>query len=413
MCFIDNIFLQVVGASLRQGALEDPGLDKKQWESLVHLASIHGVLPLIIDQVYRYHSFRECGNEFVSSCKDRALRQATHQIIQSNEFLTLILHAQAEGLDPMVLKGITVRELYPRPMLRPSVDEDLWVPQDLMAAFHAFLLSEGMHADDPDADPAHASEMSYHKENSPAYIEVHAALFSPDSEAYGDLNRLFQGAFDRNCRIQVQDVSLKTLAPTDHLLFLILHAYKHFVHSGVGIRPVCDIGIYARAFNPRVDWELLAEKLASVHALCFAEALFRIIELYLLPGTSFLAETENIDVKPLLKDILASGLHGAVSMARLHSSNMTLQAVADRNSGKKRRRGLLTASVFLPLQTMQGRYSFLKKLPFLLPLSWAMRLLDYLIKSRQMSDNDAAVSLRLGKERIRLLEQYHITDPKN
>jgi hypothetical protein len=97
----------------------------------------------------------------------------------------------------------------------------------------------------------------------------------------------------------------------------------------------------------------------------------------------------------------------------MHSSNMTLQAVAEQNMGVKGRKDPLTASVFLPLQAMRGRYPFLKKAPILLPLAWAMRVLDYLIKSRQIPENDAAASLRLGKDRIRLLEQYHITDPKN
>lgn len=35
------------------------------------------------------------------------------------------------------------------------------------------------------------------------------------------------------------------LAPTDHLLCLLCHAYKHFLYAGFGIRHVCDIGIFA------------------------------------------------------------------------------------------------------------------------------------------------------------------------
>ena len=393
-------------------------LSQEDWSELMALAEEQKLLPAVFDLVCRNPSFKEMARESRERLKRNALRQATRQIIQSNEFLTLLLHAQARGLDPVVLKGITVRSLYPMPMLRPSVDEDLLVPQAGMAAWHQFLLSEGLQADEPAADPAFAAELSYHKAGSPTYIELHATLFAPDSQAYGHLNGLFEGAPDRAVQMQIQDVHVRTLAPTEHLLFLILHVYKHFIHSGVGIRPVCDIGVFAKAFGSQVDWKRLKEQLDQAHALYFAKALFQILHLYLMPEAPFFDDIEDwhvqmVDAEPLLQDILESGLHGASSLTRMHSSNMTLQAVAEQNRGVKGRKDPLTASVFLPLQAMRGRYPFLKKAPILLPLAWAMRVLDYLIKSRQIPENDAAASLRLGKDRIRLLEQYHITDPKN
>ena len=39
--------------------------------------------------------------------------------------------------------------------------------------------------------------------------------------------------------------TIRILAPTDHLLCLLCHAYKHFLYAGFGIRHVCDIGIFA------------------------------------------------------------------------------------------------------------------------------------------------------------------------
>ena len=50
--------------------------------------------------------------------------------------------------------------------------------------------------------------------------------------------------------LRIRDVPILTLAPTDHLLFLLCHAYKHLLHGGIGIRQLCEQKIeecYARA----------------------------------------------------------------------------------------------------------------------------------------------------------------------
>ena len=67
-------------------------------------------------------------------------------------------------------------------------------------------------------------------------------------------------------------------------------------------------------------------------------------------------------------------------------------------------------SLFPPLESMQGKYPCLKKIPVLLPAAWLHRQLGYLwelIRHRGRS-NSALTSIRVGNERIRLLEQYNI-----
>ena len=47
-------------------------------------------------------------------------------------------------------EGIVCRSLYPIPCLRPSVDEDIFVPAEDTEKYHEFLLSEGLFADEAD-----------------------------------------------------------------------------------------------------------------------------------------------------------------------------------------------------------------------------------------------------------------------
>ena len=376
----------------------DPAPEQHVWMKLLSLSTEQEILPLVYESVYRCPSFRTLEKEIRQQYRDKALYAATRQIVQTNEFLTLLLHAQSAGLDPVVLKGIAVRSLYPLPMLRPSVDEDLLVAPDEVEAYHRFFLSEGLFADIPEADLSRVQEFSYHKEDSPTYIELHTSPFPPDSQAYGDCNVLFTGALERAITIQIEDVTVRTLAPTDHLLYLICHAYKHFLHSGVGIRQVCDIAMFTRAYGDEVDWDRILAACKSIRIEVFAAAIFRITEQHLgfaIPEAFAGMVVEETD---LLEDMLSGGVYGTADEDRLHSSTMTLDAVAADKAGKTR--GKLLRSVFLPLGSLQGRYPYLRRWPVLLPVGYAA-------KRKKV---DPSRTVRIGRDRIRLLRQYHIID---
>ena len=400
------VLLEAVQAALSKVPMaDDPNLTEEDWEALLRLSAEQEVLPLVYEAVCRCPSFKVLESAIRQDYQNRALQIATRQIAQTNEFLTLLLHAQEAGLDPTVLKGAVVRNLYPLPMLRPSVDEDLLIRQDEAEAYHRFFLSEGLYADEPDANITASQELSYHKENSPTYIELHMSLFPPDSRAYGDCNTLFTGVLDRTVTVQIEDVTVRTLAPTDHLLYLICHAYKHFLHSGVGIRQVCDIAMFTRAYGDEVDWGRILAACKSIRIEVFAAAIFRITERHLgfaIPEAFAGMVVEEAD---LLEDMLSGGLYGTADEDRLHSSTMTLDAVAADKAGRKS--GNLLHSVFLPLGSLQGRYPYLRRWPVLLPVAWTQRIMSYAAKRKKV---DHSRTVRIGRDRIRLLRQYHIID---
>ena len=382
----------------------DTAAEPEIWLKMMRLAGEHQLSGLVYDAVYRCPSFCAIDPQTRGELRQQAVSSAIRQAIQTNEFLTLILHAQEAGLRPIVLKGIIVRELYPVPILRPSIDEDLLIPQDSAAEYHAFLLSEGLAIDDPEADVEKAGELSYHRADSPTYIELHTLPFPAESDAYGDCNEPFSEAREHTVTVRIQDVELRTLCPTDHLLYLILHAYKHFLHSGVGIRQVADVCIMSEHFAAELDYDRILCECRTLRIELFASALFRIGRDYLgfsVPAVFLPIET---DAGPLLDDILSGGLYGANDINRVHSSTLTLDAVSASKSGK--RRGGMFASLFPSYKQMCGKYPYLRKAPVLLPAAWVQRGFAYLF--RRGNNVRASESLRIGRERIELMKKYGI-----
>ena len=311
-----------------------------------------------------------------------------------------------------MMKGIICRSLYPDPEHRPSTDEDMLVKPAEFQQVHQALLEYGFELSNPEKDPGVQFEVAYQDKKKLLYIEVHKTPFSPDSPYLDRMNDCFLGAHERVVSQRICGTDFLTLGPEDHLLYLLLHALKHFLYSGFGIRQICDIGLYAEAYRDIIDWNSLRVRLESVDAMVFARAIFQIAREYLL-AENHMAEylkgwnLDNVDSEPLLEDVMDGGIYGAATMSRLHSSNMTLRAASMQdNNGSS----AVFYSLFPPLGIMQGKCPYLKKLPILLPVAWIQRLGGYLweLVRHRGRVNSALKSVRVGNERIRLLEQYNI-----
>lgn len=257
-----------------------------------------------------------------------------------------------------------------------------------------------------------AYEVPYGKKGSLIYIELHKSLFPPESEAYGDLNRFFANVHEDAIDIKIDGTDIRTMGYTDHLFYLICHSFKHFLHSGFGIRQVCDIILFANEYGDAIDWEKVLRQCRGIHADLFAAALFAIGEKYLTfdPGKAHYPKVWreiSVDETDMLMDLLDSGIYGNANMSRKHSSNMTLDAVAADKNGKKAGNTVLK-SLFPSAKKLEGRYPYLKKHPILLPVAWTDRILKYRKETAAGGDNAAADSVKIGNQRIELMKEYGI-----
>jgi hypothetical protein len=327
------------------------------------------------------------------------------QTLRTGDFLELNDQLQAAGATPLVVKGVVCRSLYCQPDHRPSSDEDVLIRPEHMDTCHGVLTRFGMTTE---AEP-NSYELPYRKADSPLYIELHKSLFPPEQEAYGDLNRFFADVHSRAVTLQIQGHRVYTMCPTDHLFYLVCHAFKHFLHSGFGIRQVCDIVLFARCYGGTVDWTQIAERCRAIRAEQFAAAIFAIGKNHLGVDVPDGWQQIPVDEMPLLLDLLSGGLYGDASMSRKHSSNITLDAVAAQKAGKKAR-GAFVASVFPSVSKLEGRYPYLKKCPYLLPVAWCSRLLQYGKESRATQDNNATDALKIGIQRVELMKLYGILE---
>lgn len=388
-------------------------ISEEEWENLFELSIQHQILPVFFDTVYLCPAFTSLSKEKVQWIKHQMFCQIIVQNRKTEEFLELYKRLLEAKLTPIVVKGIICRSLYREPDYRASGDEDLLIPAEEFDSYREIFLKSGMKYMDPSADVEKEGEVPFYKEGGALRIELHKELFPSESQAYGYFNKVFENAFKNKIILNVKGVSIYTLNHTDHLLYLLMHAFKHFLHSGFGVRQVCDIVLYANAYGKEIDWTCVYNTMAEIHGELFSASIFDIGSRYL-----------NFDMKKacypkiwrkikangedLLEDLIAGGIFGNSSISRKHSSNITLQAVTEKKEQGKIKKPLIWQCIFPDMKYMERTYSYLKTYPFLLPVAWISRLKRYQREMKQKQNNNARKSIEIGNRRVNLMKKYKI-----
>ena len=391
-------FLHIAKAAISGGDLP---AEKVDWLTIFTLANQQKLLPILFETVRKTPAAEENAALFAVT-KQQVIEQVLNQTVRSAEFADLYQKLRAAGLHPVVVKGQLCSRLYPLRDHRISADDDILIPDGEFFACHEQLLANGLTTDTPTDELPTADEVPYTKCGSPLYIELHRRLFDSSEDAHDELNGFFTDL------TPAEIDGFLAMPPHEHLLYLLLHAYKHFVRSGIGLRQFCDIGLWARAYHGEIDWQRLHEQCESVHAATFAAAAFRIARDDL--GIEFDLPApwgDAIDAEPLLHDTLGGGVYGSNDLTRLHSSTVTLNAVKASRTGEK---SSVLRTVFPKREYLEHRYPYLKKRPYLLPVAWVQRIAHYAGEKQSGADSSASGSIKLAKERIELMKRYGIMD---
>lgn len=407
-----ELFLEALRAGIRGQRVAWKERSVQEWSGVFALADMHHVLPLIYEAVAECRAAALADRVMFAKVREKSLRLMALQRTMTEEFLELYAHLQQMGVKPLAVKGIVCRSLYPNPDARLSADEDLLIPKEQFEACQEAMLLYGMQQLNPETGTENY-ETAYKKTGGFLVIELHRMLF-PENEKWcigwnGFFDEIHKQAIER----ETEGVKINMPQPTDHLFFQFCHARKHLLASGVGIRQICDILLFAEHYEKEIDWEIFWDRIRMTDGILFAEAIFRLGVQYLgfKEKQFYFPEGVNsmkLDTERLMEDILHSGIHGKGTRSRLHSGTLTLLAAEKRGLS-----GIfpgLFYMAFPPAKNLLWRFPYLKKHPYLLPFAWGQRLCGYLREGPVLGSVKEIV--KTGRKRKEILREYGIFGEK-
>ena len=383
-------------------------LTEQDWEALWALAREQQVLPMVLQGVYTTPAFLNQPSAMRAALQRESRTRVAYGAMRASSLAMLWQQLRQAQFTPVIMKGAACRSVYAVSGVRQSSDEDILVPSDQFWDCVAFLKEQGFTCGEAVED---AFEVGLRR-NDGLYIELHRTPFAPDDPVLSGCNAWFDGLWDRCMTIDADGAELQVMGPDDHMLLLILHAFKHLLFSGFGLRQVCDVVLWAERDGQQIHWQSIVERCRAVRALGFARAVFGIGAKYLAMDTQKACLPEELlcddgTAELLLHDLLSGGVFGTASRSRHHSATVTRNAVAADRAGEK---SSLLQSLFPPARQLEGQYPYLKKTPWLLPLAWGSRMGSYGLELLRRRDSSAAETLQIARERMELLRKLDIMD---
>ncbi len=381
--------------------------DSVDWNEIFAVTLNQNLFPLIYDAAGNYPSFREF-DESHPELMTRATLSLSNQIRNTDEFLNLYKQFLNNGLAPVVMKEIICRELYgEKADLRPSGDEDILIEKDEYEKAEEVLVEAGYIKEDKEFDStfSHMQEVTFTSSDSNLVIELHINPFGYWDDIRTKMNNWFRKVFSRTVEISVSGVHIRTMAPTDHLLFLVFHAFKHFIGKGFGIRLLLDTLLYTERYYDGIDWDYIFEGLRDVGAESFFSDMIVIGNEYL--GFQIPALKTPVSPDALLDDMLQVGIFGNSTKENAASGAFMNIAVG----GKPVQNDYRIKSVdmfhllFPSWRTWLTLRPYLADRPWMLPVEWCKRVGRYLKKKDKV---DYTQSWNIAERRLELLKKYGV-----
>lgn len=264
------------------------------------------------------------------------------------------------------LKGAITKKYYPQPEMRYMCDVDMLIKQEQYPKIKEIMEGLGF-------EFVVESNHEYVWKRKYLNLELHKYLIPSYNKDYYD----YYGTGWK--RAQKKSHSEYELGREDFLIYIFTHLAKHYRDSGVGIKHFADIWVYKRA-EKNLDEEYINSELAKLQLAEFYKNSMKLLDVW------FEGRKSDDMTDFMTKWIFSSGAYGTPENNNLSAALKETKVFKD--SGH-RQAGLYIRKIFLPLEKMKGRYTVLKKAPYLLPVMWIVRLLDLvLFKRKNISESN-------------------------
>ena len=260
--------------------LASEGLTNERVNDIVRSAAYQGTGPLVYDQLLKIPELEipaEMRMQMKQQCVSTMMQQQAMMPILSKAWIAL----ENADIHPVLLKGLALAQYYPQPHLRQWGDIDLYVGQKQYHQATKVLDATFPEADHPPVDDEERKHYNYVFPNT--VLELHRISMGfahpRDRKYYENLEEAY---LTKNGPIfVVGGQRITTPEETFNVFFTFLHAWHHFIETGMNMKQLCDVAVLLHAKRDVIDAERLREMLTKLHLMEVWQLLMYIMVHYL------------------------------------------------------------------------------------------------------------------------------------
>ena len=271
----------------------------------------------------------------------------------------LFAYLNEQGIDYLPLKGIIIKDYYFDQFSREFADNDILFDEKKDKLVKAFFVKR-----DYEIEAFRKSNHDVYQKKPFFNFEMHRALFGETGDNAKNI-KYFNGYLNK---APVKENKEHYLSDEDFYIYFTAHSYKHYHHSGCGIRTLIDYYFYLKKTN--LDFDYINKELEKLDLVDFSN-LIRSLSIKLFDNEPLSEEEEEV-----LLYIASSGTYGTLE----HSVAKGVKA--------KGKFGYMMSRVFPPYLFYKYAYPWAYKCPILIPFAWLGRFFRIIFTNPKKAKNE-------------------------
>ena len=262
------------------------------------------------------------------------------------------------GIDYMLLKGSSIKHLYPSSECRLMGDADILIKEAQYNTIKELMPQLGL-VDKGESDHEHiwvgqgGVVIELHKRLIPSYNDDYYAYYR---------NPWKKAAFNSNHRF--------SMTKEDEYIYLFTHLTKHYRDGSAMLRPLIDMWLFKNK-HTLLNMEYIRKELEKLELTEFHNNIWDTLNVWF-------NEKEETE----LTEFITEQIFEVDRKARLDAANAARISARSESVASAKAKTIKNL-IFLPMAIMKTKFPILEKLPFLLPIMWVVRWIDAIFHKKK------------------------------
>lgn len=362
---IQNCIVEILNHSLRGNNIENLSSKSIDWNEMMEECRQHQISSLIYSGISKQY-IKNIDEEILEKWKKETFMSGIYQINHIKQVSKVFEVLNKNNIQLVALKGLVVRDLYPRSELRTMGDADILIRKEDFEKVNNILIDMGYKEEGKNA---------FHVEygNGNSHIEVHWTL--ANEQMFNGIVEFKEETWNRAVDVEIGCINVLSMCDEDLLLYSCIHMAKHLINSGFGIRQICDVLLIVEKRGEYIDWNSFIDRAKRSGVYKFTMSIFaicnKLFNMEIPKELIGFVDINNSYIDELIDAIWENGVHGKKDISAIRVRQLT--------NVDSEKRGNWTARMqrmYFPTGDALGnRYVYAKNNKFLLPIAWLHRMI--------------------------------------
>lgn len=346
-------FIDILSAGIR-GKDVDKIHENVEWDKIINLSIENKVEGLVYSALYKSKLVSVVGEKRVNLLKQKSEDMEIEQLRKISELSIVFNKINKENIPLIILKGLSIRNLYPKAEQRTMGNANILVHREDVKKLKKLLIDMRYTVLEEHNKVPHHIVLVH---NSYPTIEMHWNLFDGHGFAK-ELIHYEKLIWKRATKINLGESEVLAFSYEDLASHLCMYMADHLTENGFEVKQLCDITVLVEKLGEEIDWNSFIMK-ARIHG-------FEKFSLIL-----FLICNELFDVK------LPEELEVKYVNNKKYLEALIDEIFEPKVKGKKEMTDQFAKQISFSLD----RYSYAKRIKVLAPIAWIHHIFEVIFSN--------------------------------